>query len=173
MMQMIEEDKRTHRVKCDYGTADYYKDFIREYKLDHIDSATFGAIVKEFNSHVRDGISKKGSVYTIPCRLGKIELRKIKTEVTIGDDGKIINNLPPNWRETRKLWAQSEVARRNRTKIRYTNEHTDGYTFRITYFKTKANFKNKSIYRLQFNREMKRELSKSIFKGNIDAFLKQ
>jgi len=35
----------------------------------------------------------------------------------------------------------------------------------------KDNFKNKSIYKMQFNRTMKRQLSASIFAGKIDAFL--
>ena len=98
-------------------------------------------------------------------------MRKVKTEVKIGDDGKVINNLPVNWRETRKLWEENQAAKIKGTKIRYTNEHTDGHTFRIFYIRSKANYKNKSMYKLQFNREMKRQLSTSIFAGRIDAFL--
>ena len=108
----------------------------------------------------------------MPNRIGKIELRKINTEVKIGDDGKIINNLPTNWKATRELWAENENAREKRTKIRYTNEHTDGHTFRIFFKKSKANFKNKSIFKMQFNRYLKRQLSRSIFAGKIDAFLR-
>jgi hypothetical protein len=56
--------------------------------------------------------------------------------------------------------------------MRYTNDHTDGHTFRIFYRTSKANFKNKSIYKMKFNRTLKRDLSKSIFAGRIDAFIK-
>ena len=96
----------------------------------------------------------------------------MQTEVKIDDDGNIINNLPINWRETRKLWAENDKAKEKKTKIRYTNEHTGGYTFRIFYRTSKANFKNKSIFKMKFNRTMKRQLSVSIFAGKIDAFLK-
>lgn len=170
--QQEEEDKRVHRVKSDFGSQDYYKHFVKETGINNVSGLLYGEILREFNGFVRDRISRRGSEYIMPNRIGKIELRKIKTEVFIDDDGNIINNLPPNWKATRELWASNEQARKNRTKIRYTNEHTGGYTFRLFFKKSKANFKNKSIYKMQFNRGMKRDLSKSIFAGRIDAFLK-
>jgi hypothetical protein len=166
-----EEDKRNHKIKTDYGSGDYYKHFIKETGATHISRAMFGSIIREFNTHVRDRISTKGAEYILPQRTGKIELRKVKTEVKIAEDGSIINNLPVNWKATRELWAESPRSKEKGTKIRYTNEHTDGHTFRIYYRKSKANFKNKSIYKMQFNRTMKRQLSASIFAGKIDAFL--
>lgn len=165
------EDRRLHRVKSDYGSGDYYKAYSKDNKS-KVSRSVFSNILREFNSHVRDRISTKGAEYIMPCQVGKIELRKIQTEVKIDDDGNILNTLPVNWRETRKLWSENEKARLNNTKIRYTNEHTGGYTFRIFYRTAKANFKNKSIYKMKFNRTMKRQLSISIFAGKIDAFLK-
>jgi hypothetical protein len=180
MQQMIErdkqynqeEDKRLHRVKCDFGSLDYYKYFIKKTGNNHISGIKFGEVLREFNEHVRERISTKGVEYIMPNRVGKIELRKIKTEVKIDDDGNIINNLPVNWKATRELWAESEKAKEKGTRIRYTNEHTNGHTFRIFYRTSKANYKNKSIYKMKVNRGMKRMLSKSIFAGRIDAFLR-
>jgi hypothetical protein len=168
---MIEEDKRSHRVKSDYGMSDYFKHYSIENKA-LVDEPTFGKIIREFNTNIRDRLSLKGAEYIFPYRLGKIELRKVKTEVKIDADGNIINNLPVNWKETRRLWKENPGAQDKGIKIRFTNEHTDGHTFRIFYMKSKANYKNKSIYRMQFNRQMKRQLSKSIFAGRIDAFLR-
>ena len=162
--QMTEDnDTRIHRVKCDFGSGDYYKHFLKETGAEHISRIKFSEIIKEFNSHVRDRISTKGAEYTFPNRIGKIVLRKRKTEVKLDEDGNIINNLPINWKSTRELWAESASAKEKKTKIRYTNEH---------YMRSKANFKNKSIYKIQFNRQLKRQLSKSIFEGRIDAFLR-
>ena len=96
-----EEDKRLHRVKCDFGSLDYYKYFIKKTGNDHISGIKFGEVLREFNEHVRERISTKGVEYIMPNRVGKIELRKIKTEVKIDDDGNIINNLPVNWKATR------------------------------------------------------------------------
>lgn len=166
------EDKRNHRVKTDFGNGDYYRHFIKKHKMTHISRVKFGEILREFNGHVRDRISTKGAEYIIPNKIGKIELRKIKTEVKIDEDGNILNNLPTNWKATRELWATNPRAKEKKIKIRYTNEHTDGHTFRIFYRTSKANYKNKSIYKMQFNRSMKRQLSLSIFAGRIDAFLK-
>jgi len=172
MMQQMTEDKRLHRVKTDFGTGDYYKHFIETTGYTHISWAVFGEVLREFNSHVRERISTKGAEYTFPCRIGKVELRKKKTEVKIDEEGNVINNLPPNWKATRELWAENESARKRGVKIRYTNEHTGGYTFRIFYRRSKATFKNKSIYKMRFNRDLKRQLSQSIFAGKIDAFLR-
>lgn len=173
---MMQDNKRKHRVKTDFGNYDYYKHFVANcssaISAKLVSRATFGQIIKEFNTHVRDRVSKKGAEYTLPFRIGKLELRKLKTEVKIDDNGDIVNTLPINWRETRKLWRENENAKRNKTKIRYTNEHTEGYTFRIFYKTSKANFKNKSIYKMKINRTLKRQLSNSIFAGRIDAFLK-
>ena len=169
---MIRGDKRKHRVKTDFGNYDYYKYFLSKHDNSVVSRAIFGQIIKEFNTHVRDRVSTKGAEYTFPYRIGKIELRKLKTEVKIDSEGNIVNNLPINWRETRKLWEENEQAKENKTKIRYTNEHTEGYTFRIFYKTSKANFKNKSIYKMKVNRTLKRQLSKSIFAGRIDAFLR-
>lgn len=171
---MIENkpDVRLHRVMSDFGTGHFYKHFISDPEMKNISRYTYGEILREFNGHVRDRISTKGAEYFFPCKIGKVELRKVKCEVKIDEDGNIINNLPPNWKATRELWAENEKARKNKTKIRYTNEHTDGHTFRIFYKRSKANFKNKSIYKIRFNRDLKRQLSRSIFEGKIDAFLK-
>jgi hypothetical protein len=165
-------DQRNHRVKSDYGSNDYYRSFSKNSEFKHIDRSLYGNVLREFNDYVRDGISLKGAEYILPFRLGKIQLRKKKTEVKIGENGEIINNLPPNWKATRELWGINEDAKKKKIKIRFTNDHTDGYTFRIVYLRSKANYKNKSIYKIRMNRMMKRNLSKSIFLGKIDAFLK-
>ena len=171
MTEKKKEDKRLHRIKADYGVGDYYRFFVKK-TGSTITRAQFGSVLREFNNHVRDRISNKGAEYFMPSRTGKIELRKSKTEVKVAEDGSIINNLPPNWKATRELWDENPAAKAKGIKIRYTNEHTDGHTFRIFYRKSKANFKNKSIYKMRFNRTLKRQLSKAIFAGKIDAFLK-
>jgi hypothetical protein len=172
-MEDKEEDKRIHRVKADFGSGDFYKEFASDPKMKELVSRVlFGNILREYNGYVRDRISKKGAEYFFPSKVGKVELRKFKSEVKIDEEGNIINNLPINWKATRELWAENKKSKLNKTKIRYTNEHTDGHTFRIFYKRSKANFKNKSIYKMRFNRTMKRQLSKAIFAGKIDAFLR-
>jgi len=167
-----EKDRRIHRIKADFGSGHYYNHFVKTTGHKEIPRILFGEVMRDFNDHVRNRISTKGAEYSMPCRTGKIELRKSKKEVKINDDGKIINNLPVNWKASRELWADNENAKEKKIKIRYTNEHTDGHTFRIFYRRSKANYKNKTIYKMRFNRTMKRQLSIAIFAGKIDAFLR-
>lgn len=167
------EDKRNHLVKSDYGVNDYYRYFKKRNKDSDMTRAEFGAIIKEYNSFIRDRMATKGAGFIIPCRLGSVELRKTKTEVKIDEDGNIVNHLPTNWKATRDLWRDNPSAKERGIKIKFTNEHTDGYTFKVSYLRGKANFKNKSIYKIRFNRDLKRTLSRSIFEGRIDAFIKQ
>tara|TARA_R110002050_G_scaffold71231_4_gene153151 strand:- start:15049 stop:15555 length:507 start_codon:yes stop_codon:yes gene_type:complete len=166
------EDKRNHFVKSDYGTNDFYRDFKKNNPEIEMTRGEYGLILNGFNSHLREKISSKGAGFILPCRIGRVELRKIKTEVKVDEDGNIVNNLPVNWKATREFWKNNPSAKEEKRTIKFTNEHTDGYTFKVSYLKSKALYKNKSVYKIRFNRELKRNLSRSIFKGRIDAFIK-
>lgn len=168
---MNEPKHRIHRAKIDYGVNDYYRDFKRKNKNTTITRKIYGDVVKDFNSFLRDNLSLRGREIILPHKMGRIELRKTKTEVKINEDGSIKNNMAINWKETIKLWNDSPISKEKKTKIRFTNEHTNSYTFRISYFKARADYKNKSIYLIKFNRTLRRNLSASIFKGKIDAFV--
>lgn len=172
---MVRENKdtRKHRIKADYGVNEYYRQYAKDNKSDKVSRSIYGSILKEFNDFQREKLSFKGVGIHLPCFMGRVELRKVKTEVKIDDKGNVINNLPVNWKETRKLWKENNEAYQKRIKIKFTNEHTDSHTFRINYLKGKAKYKNKSIYRIRFNRKLKRDLSTSIFEGRIDAFLQR
>lgn len=167
----MSKEKRNHTIKSDYGSNDYYLFFKKNNQKSEVTRKDYGAIIKEFNTHLRDGLSNKGIDIVMPSRLGRVELRKVKTSVSVDADGNIVNNLPTNWKATRELWKSNEDAKEKNVKIRFTNEHTDGYTFKISYLKSGANYKNKTMYKLRFNRILKRNLSKSIFQGKIDAFI--
>jgi len=173
IQQTIEKKNRIHRATADYGVNDYYREFKLKNKNSKISRKVYGEIIKEYNAFLRDGLSMKGKDILFPKKMGRAELRKSKTEVKIDANGNIVNNLPVNWKETRKLWLENKVAEEKKIKIRFTNEHTDSHTFKITYLKSKADFKNKSLYTIKFNRQLKRDLSQSIFKGKIDAFVNE
>lgn len=170
---MKEQKLRIHRSKIDYGVNDYYRDFKKNNKQTIITRKIYGDVVKDFNSFLRDNLAVRGREIILPNKMGRIELRKTKTEVKIAEDGSIKNNMAINWKETIKLWNESPQSKEKKTKIRFTNEHTNSYTFRVSYFKARADYKNKSIYSIKFNRTLRRTLSTSIFKGNIDAFVNE
>ena len=166
MTQLI----RNHRFKCHHGASDFYFFYKNKYIENTVSASLYSKVIKEYNSFVRDNVSLKGNSYNIPSGLGKIEIRKKKVEITFDENGKIKNSLPVNWQETRKLWEENPEALKKRIKIRFVNEHSGGFTFKLWYLRRRATYKNKSIYRMRFNRQMKRQLSKSIFNKSIDAF---
>lgn len=166
---MNQTETRDHKVKCHYGIKDYYNSYKKSSKKP-VSSKLYSAILKEYLKLNQINISLFGYIFNLPKRLGRIELRKIKREVKI-KDGKIINNLPINWKGTKKLWSENPEAAKKKVKLRYSNEHSGGYVYRIVYVKYTANYKNKSIYKMQLNREMRRNTEKSILNKKVDAFL--
>lgn len=169
-MQMNHQDNRNHKVKCDYGKADYYRSYAKNNKS-AIDKDKYYQILDDYLNLVHNMIGEKGMSYEIPQRLGKIQLRKIKNEIKVNNDGTIKNNLGINWKETKKLWFENPRAKEKKIKIRYINKHTDGYVFKLVYVKYNANYKNKTVYKLAINREMRRLTHNIIITGKIDAFL--
>jgi hypothetical protein len=164
------QDKRNHKVKCQYGMLDYYK-FYKKTNDKPQSKQVHSAVLKEFLAEMRDAVSQEGYIFTLPQRMGKIELRKIKREVKVNEDGSIVNTLNTNWVATKKLWEENLEAKIKKTRIRYLNEHTDGYIFKITYLKNTANFKNKGVYSMSLNRAMRRSTEQPIINHKIDAFL--
>lgn len=164
------QDKRNHKIKSHYGKADYYKHYCKTVK-NPLPKEKYYKILEDYLEEIRNLIGKEGKTYILPQRLGKIQLRKIKGEIKLNDDGTIRNNLTINWKETKKLWNENPAAKEKKIKIRYLNEHTDGYSFKLVYLKYNANYKNKSAYKLSINRQMRRLTKGAILNGKVDAFL--
>lgn len=167
---MSHQDKRNHRVKCHFGKEDYYKHYKKTSK-NPLSKELWNAILMDYLSGVSELISQKGMAYTMPSRMGLLEIRKAKREVSIDKDGNVKNTFHINWKATKELWATNERARDEKIKIRYVNKHTDGYSFEIKYIKNLATYKNKSVYKMMVNREMRRSMAKPIINKELDAFL--
>ena len=167
---MNQIESREHKVKCNYGLPQYYKAYKKNSK-DPKSSKVYSAVLKDYLNANRNAVFNFGYIYVLPQRMGRIEIRKNKAEVKIDKNGKIINKLAPNWQATKRLWAENKEAKKKKIVIKYTNEHTDGYIFRPRYIKNTANYKNKSIYRMQVNREMRRNTNSAIMNKRLDAFL--
>lgn len=167
---MSHQDKRNHKVKSDYGKNDYYKHYSNTVE-NPVSKELWDNVLMDYLNSINEMISQKGYVFRIPCRLGTIELRKIKKEVKLDQNGNVINTFNVNWKETKKLWLENPKAKEKGIKIRYVNKHSDGYSFRIVYIKKSATFKNKSVYKMLINREMRRSTEKPIMNKELDAFL--
>jgi hypothetical protein len=158
---------RKHRTFSDYGVNDYYKYY--KSKGGTLSPKVFGKILKEFNKGLYPIICTPEYVYSLPKRLGTISIVKVKNFIKFTEEGKLITNLPPDWDKTLTLWAENEEARENKIIIRVENKDTERYTFRLFYNKSRAVYRNKSVYKLQFNRGLKVYLKEIIKHSGFDA----
>ena len=118
-------------------------------------------------------IINEGMDYSIPHLMFEITIRKNKRKPRIVD-GKLIHNIPIDWKATNELWKENPEAKKKKLLVRYNNSHTSGYVYMIYMKKFKAKVKKKVFYKFLPNRTFKRNLSKRIKdfdKDNFDAFL--
>lgn len=159
---------RTHRVTNSYGVYDIYK-YIRKNKWFDIGKIItehqFYTIIRTINNHIAEQLSE-GKDITLPCRMGKLELRKRNTTKKF-IEGKLVTNLPVDWNNTIKLWSEDEEAYQNRTLLKREEKEL----FKVYYNKTRANYKNKAFYKFNLNREIKKKLKYNIKERGLDAFM--
>lgn len=154
------------KVRNSWGVYDVYK-FIRKkgwYDIGRpLKEHEFYSIIRMVNDLLAEEL-KQGNEVTFPCRMGKLELRKIQVGVSLVD-GKLKNTYPINWHETLQLWFEDSEAKANKTLLRRNEE----YTYFIRYNKYAADYENQSFYQFAVNRFVKQELYRNISKGKIDT----
>lgn len=159
---------RKHKVTNSYTTYEAYK-WIRKNKWLNIGKPLteheFYSIVRKINKLLGEALVN-GDDVVLPCRMGRLEIRKYDANITI-KDGKIKTNLPIDWNETIKLWYEDEDSYKNRTLIKAKEKEL----YKIFYNKNIANYPNKSFYTFNINKELKLKLKDSIKEGNIEAFI--
>lgn len=166
--KVLKLDKpRIHKVKNSLGIYDSYK-WIRKNKWLNIGRPVteheYYTIVRQVNNLLADNLLS-GEDIVLPHRLGRIELRKYNPKVTFRD-GKLVANLPIDWDRTLKLWAEDEESYKERTLVKKEEKEI----FKVYYNKKLANYKNKSFYTFEANRDLKRRLKQKIKDRAIDAF---
>ena len=161
---------RNHKVKSHYGMDDYYKHYKKNTR-NAVDSKTHRNVLREMNKTLGNELATIGYEIKLPKRMGIIRLHKTKSKCWF-DKGKLKTNKPVDFKTTIELWNRNPAAKAKKTLVRYENAHSDGYTFKIFYSKKSANYKNKSIYQIQVNRQVKRKLNESIKLNKVDALLR-
>lgn len=160
-------EPRKHKVRNSLGVYDAYK-FIRKNKWLNIGRALteheFYTIIRQMNNYMADNLLL-GYDIMLPHRLGRLELRKYSSKVSIRD-GKVVTNLPIDWDTTLKLWSEDEEAYKERTLVKMEEKEI----FKVYYNKSNANYNNKSFYTFEINRDLKRRLKQKIKSRAIDAF---
>lgn len=158
---------RKHKVNNSNGVYQAYK-YIRKNKWFDIGRPLteheFYTIVRQVNNYLAEELLH-GHDIVLPNRLGRIELRKYDTKMTI-KNGVLKTNLPIDWDRTLKLWSEDEEAYKERTLVKVEEKEI----FKVFYNRRNANYENKSFYEFEVNRDLKRRLKQRIKSGAIDAF---
>jgi hypothetical protein len=160
--------RKEGKRNIDYGMSDYYK-FYKSSSKKPVDSKRFNKIVSEFNSKIIDLIINDGLEFTPKMLQFTFCVRKIKRIPRI-ENGKLINTTPIDWKATKDLWDKYEDAKDNKTIIRYLNNHTSKYIFRIKALREHVKYKNKHVFKFKPCRSFQRSLSKRILNTKLDNF---
>ena len=162
---------RVHKIKNDFGMVDYYK-FYKSKTEKPVDKLTYNNIITDFNKELQDLIIEDNMIYQMPWINLELVLKKEKRRPRIVD-GKLINNLPIDWKSTNALWAKDEEAKEKKLLVRLNNSHTAGHVFRIYCKKFKSHLKARGMYKWQTVRGFARKLNTAILDEdkNIDAYL--
>ena len=159
------------KILSHYGLTDYYKYYLKNTKSKNpIDNKKYMSVIDDFNLGVIDMIlHEEIQSYTIPkvgCTL-KVGKRK---NTPIIKDGVLVNRLPVDYKSTKELWETNEEAKEKRILVRFTNNHTNKYIYRIKFAKDGEAYKNKKYYSFVPSRSFKRALAKRIFDNDLDSF---
>lgn len=162
---------RDHEIVSHYGTYNFYRHYLKNYPEAIKDESLYRTILRSINSRIAQKIATLPYDLKLPKHLGIIKVRKYYPEFSILEDGTCRNKMGIDFKSTIELWAEDPEARRERIKVYYENEHSDGFIFKIKYDKNHAKYRNKSVYMFKFNRVLKQMLSTNIKNKTIDAFL--
>lgn len=162
------ECPRKHRVKNSYGVYDGYK-YYRKTKPKEskyiLSESNYFSIIRRVNKLLVE-LLIEGNDITFPMRMGRLELRKYNPKIYI-KDGKVKTTLPVDWDRTLKLWYEDEESYKNKILVKIEEKEI----FKVYYNRNIANFVNKSFYKFNLNRDVKRRLKKAIKDNKIDAFM--
>ena len=161
---------REHKVRGSWGVYDAYKWYRKHKPIDKkyiLTESQYFSIIREINTRLRDRLIE-GEDITLPCRLGRLEIRKYPAIIT-NEGNQIKTNLPIDWDATLKLWYEDKKCFEDKFLVRINVPEI----FKVFYNKTNAIYNNKSFYQFSPNRELKKGLKHSIKEdSSFDAFIK-
>ena len=161
---------REHKIRGSWGVYDAYK-WYRKHKPEDkryiLTESQYFSIIREINNILRERLID-GEDIKLPCRLGRIEIRKYPAIIT-SDGTRIKTNLPIDWDATLKLWYEDRKCFEEKFLVRVNVPEI----YRVYYNKATALYNNKSFYQFSPNRELKKGLKHSIREdSSFDAFIK-
>jgi hypothetical protein len=168
--------KRTEgKYNKDYGIIDMYKFYKKEQKEKKapiVSFHLFSKILKYHNKEVVKEIVENAGELRMPYRLGYVRIRKFKQRIKFDANGKLkTQHLRPDWKATKKLWAENEEAALTKKLVWHTNTHSRGFYYKWYWDKRACNITNSSAYSLIISRGNKRAITKAIKENdNLDYY---
>ncbi len=161
------------KITSGYGMTDYYKYYKQNYD-NPVDSKLYNKVISEVHEQIVNSIIDNSLEFYMKYLSYSLVVRKTKKVPKI-KNGKLVNTMPINYKETLELWRTNEEAREKKILIRHLNNHTSRYVFRIKLLKAGHKYyDNKLYYRFKACRSFQRLLAKRILdeqKDNFDAYL--
>ena len=167
---MIIKKPRTEcKIKSHFGIVNYYKYYKESNKESKISKTLYNNIISDFNNEIINLIINENVEYYLPHIGSSLSIRKTKKLPSIVN-GKLVNTAPVDWVVTNKLWKNDEEAREKKLIIRFLNNHTSKYVFRILMLKGKGTYLNKRFFRYKPPRSFQRTLAKRILDPNLENY---
>lgn len=156
------------KINADYGIKDYYN-FYKGYSKNPKSKELFDKVVYDFNKRIVEAIINDGLDFTPVKAKFTFCIRKNKRGIKLVDN-KVVNTHPIDWKTTMQLWEDDPEAKEKKLIIRFLNNHTSKYVFRILMTKGKGIYLNKKYFRYKPPRSFQRMLAKRILNTDLDNY---
>lgn len=137
--------------------------FYQKHSEHVVDIKVYIGIILDFLKFLVQKIHE-GKDVKLPCELGTLGIRGRKVRPRLDKDGSILG-LAPDWVKTKALWERNEKAKEAKTLVYHFNEHSNGFRYKLVWFKSGMKFKNKSVYSFKLSRKNKRIINKLVKQG--------
>lgn len=159
---------KENKIKNHFGIANYFK-WYTDHNECKVSRQKFNDVCSEFNLGIIDLMLNDNVSYSPPMVGFTFSIRKSERIPKI-KNGRLMNTLPVNFKETKKLWTIDEEARKNKILIRHTNTHTSRHVFSIKLIKVGKVYANKKYYQFRPSRMFMRALAARIFDDTKPSF---
>lgn len=137
--------------KLSYTISDFYKVYNEEYP-GTIDYPTYKAIMIDLFQDMAHGLLYESKTYTLPYALGIVKIGKRR----------------PKYYSKKSLCVDYKTSKEIGKVVYHTNEHSDGFKYRLHWSKIGLQAKWPYKYRLSFVRTNKRLLAQIIKNKQTD-----
>lgn len=117
----------------------------------------YSKILKDINSSIIEIIILENFEFKLPYFLGILSMKQKKVVYKLRRNGDLnTRKLAVDYKALKELWSRDEEARKNKTLVFHTNEHSDGYRISFFWSKMGANTIGIAAYYFMACRKVKR-----------------